>query len=169
MQKHSLRGNVWTRLALSQYLDTVYRLAYARTRSRQDAEDVSQEVMLKLCRSADRIESEAHLKHWLIRVTVNECANIFRSPWKRRFLPLEEGMLSEVGDAPAPNDRLDAALEKLKPDQRTAIHLFYYEDMSTEEIARALGVKPTAVRERLHRARKKLKELLEGKEADGNV
>ena len=169
MQKHSLRANEWTRLALERYLDTVYRLAYARTRSRQDAEDVSQEVMLKLCRNADRIESESHLKHWLIRVTVNECANLFRSPWRRRTLPLEEGMLREADDAPAPNDRLDAALEKLKPNQRTVIHLFYYEDMSTEEIARALGVRPAAVRERLHRARKKLKQLLAGKEADGNV
>ena len=167
--RNSLRANEWTRLALDRYLDTVYRLAYARTRSRQDAEDVSQEVMLKLCRNADRIESESHLKHWLIRVTVNECANLFRSPWRKRTLPLEEGMLRETSDLPAPSDHLDAALEKLKPDQRTAIHLFYYEDMSTEEIARALGVKPTVVRERLHRARKKLKQLLDGKEADGNV
>ena len=167
--RDSLRANEWTRLALDRYLDTVYRLAYARTRSRQDAEDVSQEVMLKLCRNADRIESESHLKHWLIRVTVNECANLYRSPWRKRTLPLEEGMLAEKSDAPESNDRLDAALEKLKPDQRTAIHLFYYEDMSTEEIARALGIRPTAVRERLHRARRKLKELLTGRRVDGNV
>lgn len=50
--RDSLRANEWARLALDRYLDTVYRLAYARTRSRQDAEDVSQEVMLKLCRNA---------------------------------------------------------------------------------------------------------------------
>ena len=167
--RNSLRANEWTRLALDRYLDTVYRLAYARTRSRQDAEDVCQEVMLKLCRSADKIESEAHLKHWLIRVTVNECANLFRSPWRKHILPLEEGMLRETGDTPAPNDRLDAALQKLKPNQRTVIHLFYYEDMSTEEIARALDVRPTAVRERLHRARKKLKQLLTERRVDGNV
>lgn len=167
--RNSLRANEWTRLALEKYLNMVYRLAYARTRSKQDAEDVSQEVMLKLCKSADKIESETHLKHWLIRVTVNECTNLHRSPWRRRILPLEEGMLPERSDVPAPNDRLDLALDKLKPEQREIIHLFYYEDMSTEEIARAMHVKPTAVRERLHRARKKLKELLAGRRVDGNV
>ena len=167
--RDSLRGNVWTRLALDRYLDMVYRLAYARTRSKQDAEDVSQEVMLKLCKSEEKIESETHLRHWLIRVTVNECTNLYRSPWRRRTLPLEEGMLPEKSDAPAPNDRLDMALEALKPEQRDLIHLFYYEDMSAEEIARALHVKPTAVRERLHRARRKLKGLLEGRRMDSDV
>ena len=169
MQRHSLRGNDWTRLALDRYLDMVYRLAYARMRSRQDAEDVSQEVMLKLCKSTGKIESETHLRHWLIRVTLNECTNLFRSAWRRSTLPLEEGMLPAIEDIPASNDRLDAALAKLKPDQRAVIHLFYYEDMSTDEIARALKVKPTAVRERLHRARKKLNQLLVGEGADGNV
>ena len=165
MQKRSTRANDWTRLALEKYLDTVYRLAFARTRSKQDAEDVAQEVLLKLCRHAEEIESESHLKHWLLRVTVNECANLFRSPWRRRTLPLDEGWLAAQPDAPASNDRLDAALEALNPDQRAVIHLFYYEDMSTEEIARALNIRPTTVRERLHRARRKLKKLLdEGEE-----
>lgn len=166
MREGSTRANDWTRLALEKYLDTVYRLAYARTRSKQDAEDVAQEVLLKLCRHAEEIESEAHLKHWLIRVTVNECANLFRSPWRRRTLPLDEGWLAAQPDAPASNDRLDAALDALNPDQRAVIHLFYYEDMSTEEIARALKIRPATVRERLHRARRKLKKLLDEGEGE---
>ncbi len=165
MQKRSTRANDWTRLALESYLDTVYRLAFARTRSKQDAEDVAQEVMLKLCRHAGEIESEAHLKHWLIRVTVNECASLFRSPWRRRTQPLDESWLAAQPDAPESDDRLDAALEALNPDQRAAIHLFYYEDMSAEEIAGALGIRPATVRERLSRARRKLRKLLdEGEE-----
>ena len=112
MQKHSLRASEWIQLALNRYLDMIYRLAYARMRSKQDAEDVTQEVMLKLCRSGDRIQSETHLRHWLIRVTVNECTNVFRNPWSQKTLPLEEGISSSVESASTTNDRLDAPLAR---------------------------------------------------------
>lgn len=165
MQKHSLRANEWADVAMEKYLDTVYRLAYARTGNRMDAEDVTQNVMLKLLARNPSIESEAHLKHWLIRVTVNESIGLFRSAWRRLNVPLEE---ARVGNAMGKNanNALDAALSMLSPRLRVVIHLFYYEDMSTQEIADILGIRPEAVRERLHRARQKLKRQLEGEGGD---
>lgn len=140
----------------------VLRLAYARSRNRADAEDLCQEVMLRLFRLNPELESEAHLKAWLIRTTVYLSNNLFHSAWRR---------LVHVTDAPpepaAPESeesRLSAALDRLPGRYRAAIHLYYYEDMSTQEIAQILGTKPSTVRTQLTRARRMLKsELASGK------
>lgn len=167
MREHSARGDEWVALALDQYLDMVYRLAYARTGTRQDAEDISQEVMLKLIAHAAEIESEAHLKAWLIRVTVNMCGNLFRSAWRRLTSPMVERACPAREEAA--NDRLDEALGKLSGGLRAVVHLYYYEEMSVSEIAGALRIRPEAVKMRLSRARRILKQQLSRKGEDEGV
>ena len=162
MKQHSLRADEWIQLALDRHLDMVYRLAHARTGSAQDAEDISQEVMLKLVKNADRIESEEHLKAWLIRVTVNQSNSLFKSAWRRLSAPLEEGAMRER-EKPQTNDRLDAALDRLTPKLRTVVHLYYYEEMPVDEIAAVMGIRADTVKMRLSRARKILKQQLENK------
>lgn len=164
MQNHSQRAYEWADIATKKYLDMVYRLAWTKMGNKADAEDVTQNVMLRLISRAPEIESEEHLKHWLIRVTANESVNLFRSAWRRLTLPLEE---TAAGDMPEhkTNAELDEALSLLSPKYRVVVHLFYYEDMTTKEIADVLGIRPDTVRERLHRARKKLKQLM-GKGGD---
>jgi len=159
MKKHSSRADEWILAAMDGYLDMVYRLAHARTGNRQDAEDISQEVMLKLMKHASQIESEAHLKAWLIRVTVNQSNNLFRSAWRRLTTPLEENQIRSE-EPLYTNDRLDDALEKLSLPLRTVVHLYYYEEMAVDEIALAIGIRPDAVKMRLSRARKILKKQL---------
>ncbi len=61
------------------HMDMIFRLAYARLRNRTDAEDVTQNVLLALFRSDKAFESDAHLRHWLVRVTINEC----RKHWRK--------------------------------------------------------------------------------------
>ena len=70
--------------------DMLYRVAYHALKNRADAEDVVQTVLLKLYQQTDGFESEEHLKHWLLRVTVNESRKLLRSFWRRRAVPLEE-------------------------------------------------------------------------------
>lgn len=65
------------------YMDMVFRLALHYTKSRSESDDITQEVLLKLYRADKTFESEDHVRHWLIRVTVNECKRVFLSPWKR--------------------------------------------------------------------------------------
>ena len=65
------------------YMDMVFRLALHYTKSRSESDDITQEVLLKLYRADKAFESEDHVRHWLIRVTVNECKRAFLSPWKR--------------------------------------------------------------------------------------
>ena len=76
--------------AVAQYGSAVYRLAYAMTRSRSDADDVFQEVFLRLHRSAPDFLNEAHRRAWLLRVTANCAKSLLASPWRRRTLPLED-------------------------------------------------------------------------------
>ena len=158
MPQHSSHTDEWVTLAMTKYFPTVYRLAYARTRSRWDAEDVTQEVMLKLIAHSGSIRDEDHLKAWLLQVTAHQSVNLFRSAWRRLTSPLNEAAL---GTPPTPvHDELDDALQALSRDLRTIIHLYYYEDMSSAEIAGLLHISPEAVRKRLSRARKQLQRTL---------
>ena len=72
------------------FAPAVYRLAYARTGHRADAEDVMQEVFLRLMRAAPDFRDDEHAKAWLLRVAANCAGDLFRSAWRRRARPLEE-------------------------------------------------------------------------------
>ena len=141
---------------IRRYSDMVYRLAFARTGNRSDAEDLYQEVFLRYLTKAPAFTSEDHRKAWLLRVAVN-CANRFHTaPWRRRTEPLSEAL-----SVPAPEgEDLWEELRRLPEKDRTVLHLYYYEDMTTEEIAQMLDRNPATVRSQLLRARTKLKQLL---------
>ena len=70
--------------------DTIYRVAYHALGSPHDAEDVMQTVLLKLYEYKKEFESEEHMKHWILRVAVNESRRVLRSFWRRTSVPLEE-------------------------------------------------------------------------------
>ena len=141
---------------IRRYSDMVYRLAFARTGNRSDAEDLYQEVFLRYLTKAPAFTSEDHRKAWLLRVAVN-CANRFHAaPWRKRTEPLSEAL-----SVPAPEgEDLWEELRRLPEQDRTVLHLYYYEDMTTEEIAKLLDRNPATVRSQLLRARAKLKKLL---------
>ena len=171
MQNRSLRADDWAAEALHQYADMVYRLAYAQTRNRTDADDIFQEVFIRLVRKGPGFESGEHMKAWLIRVTVNCAKGMWLSSWKRRMVFWEDRNLAKIPaeEAPAGNSALEEAMDSLPMKQRQVIHLFYYEEMSVEEIGEALNEKPSTIRSQLSRARKALKKKLTGEEAKRHV
>ena len=71
------------RQAVEDHRDVVFRIALTYLRDRADADDVAQDVFLKLLKSDTHFESWEHLRRWLIRVTINECKSLFRKPWRR--------------------------------------------------------------------------------------
>ena len=145
------------------YGEMVYRLAYAQTRSRHDADDVFQDVFLQVVRRCPQFDNEAHEKAWLIRVTLNRLKSHWRAAWRRHDVPLDDRI-----PFPAPEDSaLDEALRRLAPKYRAAVHLYYYEGYSAEEIARMSGEKPSTIRTRLTRARAQLREIMKGEFDDG--
>ena len=171
MQNRSLRADDWAAEALHQYADMVYRLAYAQMRNRADADDIFQEVFIRLVKKKPGFESGEHMKAWLIRVTVNCARSLWLSSWKKRMVFWEDEQLNRIPaeEAPAGNEALEEALDALPMKMRRVVHLFYYEEMSVDEIAEALNEKPSTIRSQLSRARKALKKTLTGEEAKRHV
>jgi len=141
---------------VARYSTLVYRLAVSQMKNPTDADDVFQDVFFRYIRRKPIFSSEEHQKAWFIRVTLNCCRNVFNSVWKQRIVPLEDKFVFEDEEE---ND-LYNELQKLPAKYRAVIHLFYYEDMSVTEICEMLGNKPSAVKMRLSRARKMLREIL---------
>lgn len=137
----------------------IYLIAFSFTKSRSDAEDVLQNVFLKLWKYSEDFESEVHIDKWLTTVCVNESKNYIKSPFRKKTSSyFEEETQSEFESMQ--NLDLFNAVMSLPKKERTVIHLFYYEDMTVKEIAEMLKIKESAVKTRLHRARKSLKLIL---------
>ncbi|MDR2714897.1 MAG: sigma-70 family RNA polymerase sigma factor [Coriobacteriales bacterium] len=144
--------------------DMVLRIARSNVGNKADAEDIFQEVFIRLVRSIDKINDEEHLRYWLIRATTNRCKSLFASAQKRNELAVEQ--LPETASmSESPFDEPDTpatdALQKLPEKYRTAIYLFYFEDRSVKEIAKVLESSEGTVKSQLSRGRKMLKETLE--------
>lgn len=147
--------------AMERHGPAVYRLALCRLQSVPDAEDVYQDVFLRLLGEGDRQWDEDHLKAWLLRTAMNRCADLRRFRLRRPLLSLEE--IPDMPSAPSPEqEALWDAVSRLPEKLRTAVHLHYGEGYRTEEIAAMLGVPAATVRTRLLRGRKKLKAVLGG-------
>ena len=143
---------------MGRYQTMVFRLAYSYTRSRSDAQDLCQEVFLRYFCSRPPFASEEHRRAWLLRVTANRCKTHLTSWWVRRTVPLDDRI-----PMPEPEPlALDEALRQLAEKDRLVIHLFYYEECSTQEIARMMRTTEGAVRTRLTRERQRLGKILEG-------
>lgn len=154
----------FTRL-VRRYIDTVFRVALNYLRNPADAEDIAQTVFEKLLREQRHFESDDHVRAWLIRVTVNECKKLLRSPW-RKAEPLEDYLTSVSFDNPAHRE-LYRAVMSLPKKYRMAIYLHYYEGYSTREIGSVMGIPKNTVCSHLKRGRELLRKELQ--EADDNV
>ena len=143
---------------VSKYENTLYRAALAILGSVPEAEDAVQEAFLRYLQTRPKFRDENHEKAWLLRVTANRCKDVLR---ERQRHPTVE--LLDVYPAPnAETADLVEAIQELPTDQRAAVHLFYYEGYSTEEIGKILGRRPGTVRSDLSRAREALRRKLKG-------
>lgn len=141
------------------YADMIYRVALQNLKNRADAEDIFQEVCLSLLTADAPIGDEAHLKNWLIRVTINKCNNFHNSFWNRNREPLSDTLMS----LPDENKELFEEILRLPKTYRNIIYLYYYEGYQINEIAEILGMNRNTVGSYLRRARQKLKtNLTEG-------
>lgn len=149
--------------AVEQYADIIFRLAYSYLKSRADAEDVMQETLLKLYTERTAFDTPEHERYWVVRVAVNECKKLLRSPWRRRTGPLEEQTEAAVFDTPAQTELFRQVME-LPPKYRAAVYLHYYEGYAVREVAAIMNANPSTVQTWLMRARGQLKTNL--KEAE---
>ena len=146
------------------YSGMILRLCFTYSLGRADAQDICQNVFLKLLQSDRRFDGEGETRAFIIRVTINECKDVLKSGWRRRSVPLDELIEREVPFLPSEDTGVLAAVQRLPVRYREAVYLYYYEGYNAEEIAAMVGAKPAAVRQRLARAREKLRKELEGSE-----
>ena len=154
--------------AMDAYGSTVYRLALTRMHNIADAEDVYQEVFLRLWKQAAEDWDGDRAKAWLIRTTITTCIDMQRDGWRSRVEPVDEQFPApqaedpaEVVEATAQAADLLNQVNSLTPACRTAIYLHYYEGYTAPEIAQLLGRLPSTVNTQLRRGREQLKTLLE--------
>ena len=140
------------------YMDMIFRFAYNCLKSRADADDVTQNVLLSLYKTDKEFENDQHLKNWLLRVTSNECKKHWRSPW-RKTADLDSLPKDAVWEEPQYGDLFHAIME-LDRKYRLVILLYYIEGYSIGEIGQLLGLPKGTVGARLRRAREKLKHCL---------
>ncbi len=151
----------------SRYGNDVLRMSYFYLRDRQRAEDVTQEVFLRLLMKNPDLPPGRE-KSWLLKVAMNRCRDVWRSTWVRRVV-LGEGILerkrvSDRTEAFVQREELLDALERLTPSLKEAILLYYYQGYGVEEMAGLLGIPMGTVSSRLSRAREKIGEFLKESE-----
>jgi RNA polymerase sigma-70 factor (ECF subfamily) len=145
--------------AIIAYRDTVFRVALGYVKNIHDADDIAQNVFMKLAARTERkaFPSEEAQKAWLIRVTINESKNLLGSAWRKNRSDLDADESLAQPQAPDYSGIRDY-VRQLPPKYRTVIYLHYFEGYSTKEIAAILKMTQTAVTTRLNRARQQLKE-----------
>lgn len=163
-------------LLMQEYGTKVLHLAYYYLKDRHLAEDVAQEVFIKAYKHWDSFRGDSSAYTWLYKITVNLCRDKARSAWWRRLLPSEEPRATnspagfetpatEEGpeEAALRSDQREALMKyvmKLPDAYRETVILFYYQDLSTVEIAEITEQNENTIKTRLFRARAMLKEML---------
>ena len=151
-------------LAMDQLGDRLLRTALLLLRDRRDAEEAVADTFLRYYQSMDQYREEAALSTYLTAILINCCRRKARSAWLRRVIlhrdPPQEAPRWEIDQA-VERVALAQALWGLPPRDREVLLLYYYQDMTTAQVARALGQREGTVRSRLARARDKLRNLLQ--------
>lgn len=146
---------------VNKYSNMVLQIAYQRSFNISDAEDITQEVFIKLIDNKEKIQSNEHLKAWLIRVTSNLCNDYNKSFWNRNTGKLEENDLILDED----NTYVFEEVKKLTPPiYRDIVYLYFYQGYKIKEISEILNMSMNTVSSALTRAKKKLKNILEESE-----
>lgn len=149
---------------LTTYGDMIYRMAYVQMKSRDAADDIYQEVCIKLLNQKKQFETEEHLKAWLLRVTINCCKDNWKSFWYRKIVSTIELNTEEpMTNTEKESGFVTKCVWKLPEKYRMLIHLYYYEDYSQKEIAQMLQLNENTVASRLSRGRNKLKKIMESR------
>lgn len=156
---------------IEDYGSDVLRTAFVYVKNMTVAEDIFQEVFIKVINNIDSFQGKSSIKTWIIKITINTCKDYLKSAWNRRVVPIEDYQeynieakndFQDVYDI----DRNNLVREKvlsLQDKYKDVIICVYFNEMTLEETSRFLKIPIGTVKSRLSRARTKLKELLEGR------
>ena len=141
---------------VQKYSSMILQIAYQNTFNMQEAEDIVQEVFIKLMNNILKLKNEEHTKAWLIRVTINLCKDHNKSFWHKNVSNLKE----DYKYFDEEDSDLLADISKLKPMYRNIVYLYYYQGYKINEISEILNMNQNTVSSSLTRARAELKDIL---------
>ncbi len=147
------------RRLVATYSNLILRLSFTYLKSTHDAQDICQNVLMKLIGRSEPFQSAEHEKAWVVRATANACKDLLRNSYRRTSAPLEAAADHRAPEEPDGSDVLDAVMQ-LDEKYREAIYLHYYEGYSIAEIAALTDRSASAVAAHLSRGRAKLRSLL---------
>lgn len=159
---------------MRQYGNDVLRTAYMYVKDIHTAEDIFQDVFIKVNQKLSSFEGNSSIKTWIIRITINTCKDYLKSAWNRRVVPMmeyqEDAIVSESDyedvEKQDTNDLIKKMVLSLPAKYRDVVLCVYYQDMTITEAANTLHIAEGTAKSRLSRARKRLKEVLEGRISD---
>lgn len=159
---------------MREYGNDVLRMAYLYVKDIHTAEDIFQEVFLKVNQKLDTYEGRSSVKTWLLSITMNTCKDFLKSAYQKRVVPMFDYL--EEGEGAEDNfDRIEQretartvreAVQELPQPYRDVVICVYFREMGMEETARELGIGTGTVKSRLYRAKEKLRQGLERRLAD---
>ena len=157
-------------VALNKFGNDILRLAYSYLKTREDAEDVVQDTLIKFMQAGGKYETEEKMKSWLLQVAANLCRDLLKSAARKKQVALPEDYdppaeESSGGGTPDPDNEVMEAVMSLPEKYRSVIHLYYMEEYSIKEIAEILEKRESTVKSLLKRGRERLAKKLE--EGDG--
>lgn len=159
---------------LPRYRDRVFRLALSMVRNRSEAEDVTQDIFLRLWRALPGYSGRASLSTWIYAISRNSCLSQLRK--RRPQVSLDDPDMQadpaiEALAAPTTDDSATVSVERmldsLAPQYRQVVTLFYLEDKSCEQTAAALGIPVGTVKALLHRARRRMMAMANAPKGSG--
>lgn len=145
------------------YYERVFAIAKGVLLDREDASDATQEIFTLVVRHLHRFDRRSRFSTWLFRIAVNRSIQYGRkTKHKAKNVELNEAVaVAEEQKIEIADPLIQAALAKLKPNDRALITLFYWEELSLQEIAESLGCNVNAAKTRLYRARERFREVYE--------
>lgn len=145
------------------YYKLLLHVAFDYLHSKNDIEDIIQEVFMKLYESRKQFNDDEHLKYWLIKVTNNKCIDHLRHIKNKEILISNDNidiLNNQDNKEDSLQKRVQEAIDKLNINDKTIIVLYYYNDLSLKEISKVLSISEANVKKRISRARIKLRSII---------
>lgn len=159
---------------IREYGNDVLRTAYMYVKDVHIAEDIFQEVFIKVNQKLSTFEGNSSIKTWIIRITINACKDFLKSAYNRRVVPMmeyqEDAIVSESDydevEKQDTNQLIKETVLSLPAKYRDVVLCVYFQEMTIKEAAHTMKISEGTAKSRLSRARHKLKDLLEGRVSD---
>lgn len=156
---------------IDEYGNDILRTAYMYVKDLHMAEDIFQDVFIKVSKNLDSFRGASSIKTWMIRITINTSKDYLKSAWNRRVFPINEyheNTLTSKDDfkdieQKEENQMIRNAVLELSSKHKDIILCVYFMDMSIKEAATCLKIKEGTAKSRLSRAKEKLRQILEGR------